>query len=88
MRLHFVSHCCVTWEFPVQVTCFGGRDSNDFWIIHPSHEGRARMQRFEGKPVPFGAVVRLFHVNTMHYLHSHGTRAHVNDSQFEVCGDE
>ncbi|CAN6630039.1 hypothetical protein TRVA0_012S02014 [Trichomonascus vanleenenianus] len=72
-----------------QVTIYGYRDLNNVWMVDGLDQPK------EGEPQPFeiapssvesGAFVRLKHMNTNRYLHTHGHKAPVseNDWQTEV----
>ncbi|XRB24489.1 stromal cell-derived factor 2-like protein [Pseudoscourfieldia marina] len=51
-----------------------GDDSNDYWIVH----GAFRTNCTQGTPIESGTVVRLRHVNTGKWLHSHLHRSPIS----------
>lgn len=61
-----------------QVTCFSGKDDNDWWRFKPphGHPGHGK----DGQPVRNGDHVRLEHCLTGKNLHSHRIRAHCTGS--------
>jgi dolichyl-phosphate-mannose--protein O-mannosyl transferase len=60
-----------------QVTCYHGRDSNDFFKI-------VGIQGYETGPVPCGMPVNIVHVGTGLYLHSHHGLPSPSTGQQEV----
>ena len=65
-----------------QVTCFGGRNSDDLFFLKSRHGQSER--GMDGRPVANGSIVRLQHVNTKRNLHSHSLPSHVANGQHEV----
>ncbi|KAI9304880.1 MIR motif-containing protein [Cunninghamella echinulata] len=66
------------------VTGFVDRDdSNSFWLVRAAHN----RQCIRGEPVPCGAVIRLRHVNTKGYLHSHSHTSPLSGQQEVSCFD-
>jgi len=63
-----------------QVTCFGGEDDNDWFMVNEEHGGDPR----EG-PVEDGAIIRLQHVATERNLHSHRIESAVTHQQEVSC---
>lgn len=66
-----------------EVTCFGSRDDNDWWIVKGPHSD----QRYNcpiGTPVLNNAEVRLEHVMTGKNLHSHNQHKSPASHQQEV----
>eukprot|EP00040_Diaphanoeca_grandis_P002136 m.20635 g.20635 ORF g.20635 m.20635 type:complete len:417 (+) comp13029_c0_seq1:84-1334(+) len=57
-----------------QVTCFNGKDDNDWFKFKPAH-GHGDNSK-DGQPVRGGDHVRLEHIKTRKNLHSHNVRAH------------
>lgn len=53
-----------------EVTCFGSRDENDWWIVKGPH-GDSRYGHPIGVPVLNHSVIRLEHLMTGKNLHSH-----------------
>jgi hypothetical protein len=65
-----------------QVTCFGGSDANDWWLVKAAHnEG----QPAGGGAVAEGAIVRFEHVETKRNLHSHDIRSPVTKQTEVSC---
>ncbi|KAJ2227429.1 hypothetical protein IWW45_007043 [Coemansia sp. RSA 485] len=75
-----------------QVTLYGFRDDNNFWVITRTEAAESKYQNSTeaGKlqPVRHGDIVRLMHWKTFRRLHSHDERPPVttNDYQNEVTG--
>jgi hypothetical protein len=63
-----------------QVTCFGGDDDNDIWIVKAAHNHHEKA----GRNVDFGDVIRLEHKNTRRNLHSHHGISSPTTQQQEV----
>ena len=68
-----------------EVTCFGNRDDNDWWIVKGPH-GEGRYNCHIGTPVLNGAVVRLEHMLTEKNLHADEAFKSPETHQGEVCG--
>lgn len=82
-RLHSHGSKYPTGSKQQQVTCFGGEDANDWWIVKPQH-GKA-LAPLRGEAVADGAVIRLEHEATRRNLHSHNIEGHVaKQRQLEV----
>lgn len=89
---HVNTHCrlhshAINYQHPgtsgqQQVTCFGGRDDNDDWVIVGPH-GSEKSYR-SGEPIHNGDIVRLEHRLTQRNLHSHGGIASPSSRQQEV----
>lgn len=80
--LHSHTHIYPSGSRQQQVTGYNGHDDNDNWIVH----GPLGQDTDEGKPVRNGEVVRLSHVMSKRWLHSHPIAAMVTSSQHEVTG--
>lgn len=61
-----------------------GVDANSFWKIEASH-GRGCHR---SEPIPCGAAIRLRHVNTKGYLHSHNHNSPISGQQEVSCFDK
>ncbi|CAO3696660.1 unnamed protein product [Umbelopsis ramanniana] len=59
-------------------------DSNSFWKVQASH-GRGCLR---GEPIPCGASIRLHHVGTKGYLHSHNHQSPLSRQQEVSCFDK
>ena len=66
-----------------EVTCFGSRDDNDWWIVKGPHSDN-RFNCLIGTPVLNHAEVRLEHVLTQKNLHSHNNHKSPSSHQQEV----
>lgn len=65
-----------------EVTCYGGRDDNDWWIVKgPDGEG---INAEIGTPVLSNDVIRLEHLATSRNLHSHEGPYSPSSNQGEV----
>lgn len=70
-----------------QVTCFGGADDNDWWVIKGMDGQPEDFQA--GAPVQDGDTVRLQHLLTKRNLHSHEFLSPVTGQQEVTCfGDD
>ena len=52
-----------------QVTCFSGSDSNDYWIVKPSHGDNNSLKLWQTE-VKKGDIIQLQHYNTGTVLHN------------------
>ena len=64
-----------------QVTCFGGKDDNDLWLVCGQHGALFT----PGVPLTTSTVFRLQHVITKRNLHSHGIKSAVSQQQEVSC---
>lgn len=68
-----------------QITCYPFHDANSLFIIKPAIEtvgGQFVEKQVEGfVKITHGSIIRLFHVKTKKYLHSHDVRAPVTDNE-------
>ena len=80
-RLHSHPHKYPGGSKQQQVTCFGGEDDNDWWMVLGPHGDRAPRHG----PVPEGTTIRLQHAATRRNLHSHEVRSHVSGQTEVSC---
>mmetsp|Transcript_43875 Transcript_43875/g.72476 ORF Transcript_43875/g.72476 Transcript_43875/m.72476 type:complete len:201 (+) Transcript_43875:30-632(+) len=66
-----------------QVTCFSNHDSNDWWIVKPSHNHQDSLKLWQAE-VQNGDVIQLQHYQTGLYLHSHANVQSAVSKQGEV----
>ncbi|KAI8376565.1 MIR motif-containing protein, partial [Radiomyces spectabilis] len=58
-------------------------DGNSFWLVQAGYGKRCK----RGEPVPCGSVIRLRHINTKGYLHSHLHASPLSHQQEVSCFD-
>ncbi|EFJ17205.1 hypothetical protein SELMODRAFT_444987 [Selaginella moellendorffii] len=63
------------------ITCYSGHDSNSYWIVRP--KGRSSFR--QGDVIADGAVIRLQHMRTRKWLHSHLLQSPISGN-LEVSG--
>eukprot|EP00898_Chlorokybus_atmophyticus_P004126 jgi/Chlat1/4714/Chrsp30S04766 len=59
----------------------GGDDTNSYWVVHLPNGITSN----QGDKVEHGTVIRLQHLNTRRWLHSHGHASPISN-QYEVSG--
>eukprot|EP01083_Nonionella_stella_P066080 173769_1 len=82
-RLHSHHLYYPTGSKQQQVTCFSGQDSNDYWVVKPSHGDKHSLKLWQ-QEVTNGAIIQLQHWNTGCYLHSHADVKSAVTQQGEV----
>eukprot|EP00930_Biecheleria_cincta_P056205 TRINITY_DN4236_c0_g3_i1.p1 TRINITY_DN4236_c0_g3~~TRINITY_DN4236_c0_g3_i1.p1 ORF type:complete len:718 (+),score=104.52 TRINITY_DN4236_c0_g3_i1:184-2337(+) len=82
VHLHSHGHTYPSGSGQQQITGYKGRDDNDLWFVH----GPLGRDTDEGKAVENGQEVRLLHMVTKRWLHSHNVSAMVSNGQHEVSG--
>ncbi|CEG72984.1 hypothetical protein RMATCC62417_08453 [Rhizopus microsporus] len=66
------------------VTAFPeANDANSLWLV----EAGSGLKCKRGEPVPCGSIIRLKHVNTRSYLHSHAHQSPLSRQQEVSCYD-
>jgi len=64
------------------VTCYeGGDDANSYWIIHGAYNKKCA----RGTPLKSGDTIRLQHMQTRHWLHSHLHKSPLSGNQEVSC---
>ncbi|KAI7872158.1 stromal cell-derived factor 2 [Spinellus fusiger] len=58
-------------------------DTNSLWLVRAAYGNQCT----RGEPVPCGSTVRLLHVNTKGYLHSHSHTSPLSSQQEVSCYD-
>ncbi|KAF9974855.1 Stromal cell-derived factor 2-like protein 1 [Actinomortierella ambigua] len=81
MRLHSHAVTYGSGSGQQSVTAYpGGDDPNSLWIVMGAHGHTCE----RGEPVPCGSTIRLRHVNTRKFLHSHGQHRSPMSGGYEV----
>ncbi|KAI9033614.1 MIR motif-containing protein, partial [Phycomyces nitens] len=58
-------------------------DANSFWLLRAAFGKQCK----RGEPVPCGSIIRLRHINTNGYLHSHNHKSPLSSQQEVSCYD-